>query len=374
MYDRLPLSRTIKTGNFRKLNYFPKYSILLFLVIFTGLFFYYSYHNILFFRPQGLHQWRQSDCLSLTYNYFHNGNNFFKPSIHNLAGDGSGRTATDFPLIYFLVAQLWKIFGAKEYLYRLVVMLIMFTGLAMLFKTAEQLLKDSIWAMLLVLVLFSSPTLVFYTNNFLMDIPALGLIFVAWYFVYKFLSTQRNINIYLALLFFLIAGLLKISALLSFIAFFIIYLYDLLCKKDGSATKLFPRGKNYLIPFLSVFFLIAFWYVYAHIYNQYNNKGYFLIGILPVWDVSEDTFARMMDAIRYHIRDDYFHPRLSLVLVLCWLTIVTFYKRINRLLIAMVLLTSFGMTLYLILFFQALESHDYYSPRSPQAMSAEANW
>jgi hypothetical protein len=39
---------------------------LVFLILLIGIAYYYNYHNILFKKPQSVHNWRQSDCASLT--------------------------------------------------------------------------------------------------------------------------------------------------------------------------------------------------------------------------------------------------------------------------------------------------------------------
>ena len=85
----------------------------LFLGGIIALFFIYGFHEILFLRPQSIHQWRQTDCLQIAHNYLTDSWNFFSPSIHNLFSDNetTGKTIGEFPLLYYIVAMLWKIFG-----------------------------------------------------------------------------------------------------------------------------------------------------------------------------------------------------------------------------------------------------------------------
>ena len=110
----------------QKNYYFPKYSKWIFTFSFLIFSIVYNYQDILFKSPQSIHLWRQCDCLSITMNYYQDNNPFFKPSIHNLGRDGTGKTVSDFPLIYFSVAELWKVFGYHEFIYRLVVVLFFF--------------------------------------------------------------------------------------------------------------------------------------------------------------------------------------------------------------------------------------------------------
>ena len=117
--------------------------------------FTYDYQDVLFRPTQSIHQWRQCDCLSITMNYYQDNNPFLQPSVHYLGADGTGKTISECPLIYYSVASLWKVFGHHEFIYRMLVLLIYFIGLFSVFKLFENKLKDSIWAMICSLLLFT---------------------------------------------------------------------------------------------------------------------------------------------------------------------------------------------------------------------------
>jgi len=126
----------------------------------------YGYPQILKSRPYSIHQWRQADCLSISMNYYKEGHNFFEPAIYWLGDGKEGKTVSECPIIYYSVAQLWKAFGYHEYIFRLVNILIVFLGLFCLFRLITGILSDAFWAIIITLLLFASPILVFYTNNF----------------------------------------------------------------------------------------------------------------------------------------------------------------------------------------------------------------
>ncbi len=156
----------------------------LFFIGLLGLFFTYSFQDILFLRPQSIHQWRQADCLQIAHNYLTESWNFFSPSIHNYFSDGetSGKTAGVFPLLYFFVAIIWKIFGEHEFIYRIVTLSIFFGGLFALYNLLKKLLQNNFWALTVTFFLFTSPLLVFYSNNFLPNVPAFSFVLIGWYF------------------------------------------------------------------------------------------------------------------------------------------------------------------------------------------------
>jgi len=84
----------------------------------------------------------------------------------------SGKTAGEFPLLYWSVAQLWKITGKSEFLYRLVVLIISFTGLYAVFRASKKILNNNIQALFVGLLLFTSVPYVYYAANFLPNVPA----------------------------------------------------------------------------------------------------------------------------------------------------------------------------------------------------------
>ena len=324
------------TDTIQKNYYFPNYSSWIFAALFLIFSIIYNYQNILFKSPQSLHLWRQCDCLSITMNYYQDNNRFFEPAIHNLGNDGTGKTASDFPLIYFFVAQLWKVFGFHEFIYRLIVLLFFFSGLFALFKIFEKILMDSVLAITSSLYLFTSPTLVYYANNFLMDIP-----------VFAF--------------FYAVAGLLKISSLLSFIAIVGIFILELFSKKLSPGKKIFQNSFRQILILISVVIVQIIWYRYAALYNMKNNGGIFLIGTLPIWDSSIPQVKVTLDAIREHIKWDYFREETQEVIVFMFVSILLFYKKINKILLFLTVSISIGVLLYILLFFQALKDHDYYT-------------
>jgi len=62
-----------------------------------------------------------------------------------------------------------------------------FLGLFYLFKTILLLSKDTFWSIALTLLIFSSPVLVYYGNNYLSNSTAFAFTLVGWYFFIRFL-------------------------------------------------------------------------------------------------------------------------------------------------------------------------------------------
>lgn len=345
--------------NFEFLNYFPKYSKWIFIFLFLSISLIYNYQTILFLPPQSIHTWRQCDCLSITKNYFEDNNTFFQPSVHNLGSDGSGKAVSDFPIIHYIVAQLWKIFGEHEFIYRLLILLIFYIGLFTLFKIFEDFFKDSVIAILFSLFIFTSPTIVYYANNYLMEIPSLSIAIIGFSFFLKFVNSQKNKYLYLFSILYAIAGLLKISSLLSFVAICSVYILEIF-NYTFSEKKIFQNPKVQSIPLLLVFIIQMIWYLYANSYNQTHNSGFFLIGILPIWKLDFSQTSIVLSAISEQIKWNYFRKETIVLFALMFLFVLIFYKKVNRLILLITIEVTIGFFLFLLLFFQALEQHDYY--------------
>src|SRR2546423_1502893 len=77
----------------------------------------YNYHKIYFLRPQSVHTWRQTDGTSLALNYYHDNLRFLEPRTHSQEGN-KGKAVAELPIIYYLAAVSYKLFGVHEGLFR----------------------------------------------------------------------------------------------------------------------------------------------------------------------------------------------------------------------------------------------------------------
>ncbi len=342
--------------------YSPKKSKWIFLFLLLGISLIYNYHEILFRPPGVIHQWRQCDCLALASSYFQFHNDFLSPAVYCLGNGDNGEAASEFPLIYYLVAQLWKLFGKHEFIFRLVNLSIVYSGLFFLFRFIEEKIKDSFWAIGISLLVFTSPILVYYSNGFLMDPLGLSFAFIAWYFFGKFYVSGKNDVLYLSLLFFMLGGLFKVSSLISYFALLAVFVLESLGFSFKESGKIFASKKLQLIPFIVSGLAIYLWYAYAKDYNERNGSGVFLVGILPIWNFSADDISARIEVFKGATTLHQFFniETLGLVLVLFFFQL-PFYKKTNRYLFWVSIFLFFAVIAFLLLWFGALtENHDYY--------------
>ncbi len=312
----------------------------------------YGQHLSMSLGPYSIHQWRQSDCASMTHHYYSEDRPFLEPKMHWLGEKASGKTISDFPLLYYVYAQLWKGFGKSHFIYRIGQFLIFFGGMMALFLIFWNASKDLFWSVFLSLSVYLSPILVFYSNNFLTNVPSFSLALIALCFITKYWQTQKLSYLLIAFSLYTIAGLLKITALFSFLAFFPLVLYLYFSKKIKYFTYL---G----LCTLGLVFSILAWQSYVYAYNSENLSNVFLQGILPVWDASKEDRLLILDKLFTEHLIDWMPMPFLLLLGGIYLVII-FSKQIHKLKKLYLLTLSGGILLYVILFFRVFLGHDYY--------------
>ncbi len=321
-----------------------------------------SYAGILLLRPCGVHQWRQTDCLSIATNFYERGMHFFGPEIHCLISDGltTGMTAGECPITYYFVASLWKIFGKHEWIYRLFTMILFLTGVFCFYKTLVKIHRDFFWNALFALSLLTSPILVYYGSGFLADIHALSLVFVASYFMMLYGTVAKPKHLVLALGFFAVAGLIKITALLLFLTFFGLFLLELVGVKLWRDRKIFVHKVLGFMLFFAMIVLVTLWYVYAAYYNDWHEGKYTFNDIWPIWEAGGKRIKVIVESLRSIMIYQVFPKTWIYALVVMVLVLLMNLKRIPKLLTLGLAILSVGCVLYMILWFDAFDIHDYY--------------
>ena len=334
---------------------------IIFIVSFIIISFCYNYHNILFKENSSIHQWRQADCLSITQNFYKENLPIHKPKIHHI-GDEIGKrgVASEFPIIYYVVGNIWKITGRSEAIFRGINLIITFLGLLYLFRLFFKQFNKLIPSLFLAFLIFTSPIYVFYSNNFLADASALSIVFIGWYHFYNYYKNKGEKYLVYCLLLFLFAGLLKVSSLLSFFAIGGVFLFELISPFKGRENeKLFKRYQ--IGYFILVFVIIASWYSYAIWYSESEKNTYvFLKSILPIWELGperiSETFSKFFSIQVPRIFNSGIHISTLLIFVFNMFN----FNRINKFLSTVNLLLFIGVICFFLLFYQVFDIHDYY--------------
>lgn len=337
----------------------------LFLCLIIAVALLYNYPTHFSDSPKGNHTWRQTDCASLALNYYQDGLNPLKPRVHHVlaggSGDGGGYGVGEFPILYYVTALLYKVFGVHEGIFRLLNFSIFCGGLLSLFLLLKEYTKNIYIALALPLMIWSSPVLGFYSFNFLSDAPALGFSLMGLYNFFRFHERGRQRYLNISMFCFLFAGLLKITALIPFVAisglFALEFLGILKLKKE---ELLFPNKWKALFVFAIVVVGISAWYYTAIQYNEIHNTKYFSTRTWSYWSLDAKTQDYVWKRTFNFWLPTYAHPILHVLFAGSILAVLVRPKSYSKLEYGLVLLSCIGTVMFFFLWALAFIDHEYY--------------
>lgn len=329
-----------------------------FLFLLLLILFLLGFQVYLFLQPIGIHYVRQTDSLAFVDFYQNNGFNFFEPGGWFL-GDSNGKTAGEFPVLYYITAILDSFLGSKHVVLRTLTFTISVVGFYHLFKLSKLLLKEVSYSIGMTLLLLSSTVILYYSVNLLPDASALGLTLSAYYFGLKNHLKGEKADLEKAMILFSIAGLLKVTFLIHPIALvFALFLMDLKSTKSFNLS-LKANTKRFMALAL-VLLIVSSWYIYAQWYNQVNNSNVFLTRILPIWELNSTRISRIWLAIRHDWFSAYYYQTtFHVLLILISFGLFIRYRQLSFFSILLVVL-GIGSLAYVLLFFNQFLDHDYY--------------
>lgn len=155
-----------------KSNAIPRFALLAF-VVFTSVMSYWYFYPIEHFGPISIHAWRQADAESMIMRYYHEGLPLLQPRTYNVM-NADGQAISEFPLLYWLSAKLYHLFGIYPIIARLLHWALVLGGLYALFLIGFRQIKSPIWGFLPSVLVLISPLLAYYGFNVFPDSAALG--------------------------------------------------------------------------------------------------------------------------------------------------------------------------------------------------------
>ncbi|MDI1354385.1 MAG: glycosyltransferase family 39 protein [bacterium] len=344
---------------FNILTVFRNARFYLFLYV-IALFLLNYYSKTLFYRPSSMHQWRQTDCLSITKNYYEEGMHFFQPKIH-YQGPVDGKAVSEFPILNYTVAALWKVFGEHEFIYRLLEYLIYLTAIFILFGTMLRFYKSRFIAFFTVSILLTSPLLTFYSFNFIADVPALSFGIMSFCFFLTFYFNKKISFFYWAIFCGTLAVLMKASALMGLSLLFFFSVIDLLnLNRIFKTERLFTKKMWPAFTIVLSVTVIVSWYRFALAYNLNNSNNIFLLTVLPIWEMDE---AQIIYNLK-NLFNNLFPVFLNKPMLFLFLCVVMYvagrFRQLNVFYRYAFVFTAIYFVFYILFFFQVFGVHDYY--------------
>lgn len=327
------------------------------------LFYVYNYHLYITEPPQSVHAWRQTDCATQALNYAEHDANFFKPQIHCQVSEKfrSGYCMEEFPIVYYFISILYRLFGNMDLMFRMTILCSFFAGLYYLFKLYHRLTADIFWSYSLTVLYFTAPVLVFYANNYVLNITALAVTIFAWVHFFAYVSSKKQVSLIISISLFTLAALLKISELISLCTILgILFLdYFSLVKFDDNG-KLFTKPIPLVLLISGALASVFGWYYYSHHYNALYGQTYYLYTTGDIFSLSAIDREQIQNIISEYW-SYYYQNRIALYFF-CIITIanISFYRKANALLLSITAIILFGSILFSVLFFKFFRDHDYY--------------
>ena len=338
-------------------DFFYKYKYFIFFTLLILLYIILDYQSILFYRPQGIHFIRQTDGLSFVANYFNNGSGFFEPQVYNLTST-EGKAACEFPILYYITSQLYRLFGEQEFILRLITIIIVSFGFFSLFKLLILILNDILYALIFSFLFLSSTVLLYYTNNFLPDASALGFTLIGWYYFYLFKKLNKKYLI-LSYSFFTISSLIKVTYFINPIAaIFTIILADILRKRK--LIDVIKTNFHLLLMFSISSILLLSWNFFVIHYNAINKDFYFLVSTRPIWDMERQSIIEVWDYISNYWYSKYYYQSTIHFFAITLLLGIIFIKKANKAMLIPSIFLFIGSVFYVLLFYAQFKDHDYY--------------
>jgi Dolichyl-phosphate-mannose-protein mannosyltransferase len=341
---------------------------------------YYDFGRLAFMGPQSTHYWRQADGASITLNYFQDGFDFWKPRIHNSTEAVNSYVVGEFPILYYLAALFYPIFGEQEWILKTITFSFFALGLFSFSRLLWHLTRDFFTAFTFPFLLTASPILMFYTFNYLPNIPALSLVIIGLLCFYHYKQTQKTSWFYAVNSLFLLAGLLKPTVLVTWVAigglwFFDIFLHNEKVRKlwvvqkfqtpnieELKPKRIFSKPYSLIPAFLMVLVVAVAWQLWvAGFSTKHGNKGYFLQSTLSIWTIkAQDRWNLWLNIKDLHCPRlfwEWTHYVIMGIALFCTFT----YKKQEKWLFWLMVMTFLGIVAYVLLWFPQFYVHDYYT-------------
>jgi hypothetical protein len=309
--------------------------------------------------PMGVHQSAQCDRASLAQNYYYNGFKFLYPEVNeNRCTDGI--VSCEFPFTNYLAACLYKVFGYDEFWFRLLSYVLISLGMYALFLLFR-LFLHSIVSFLLVLLINTSPVILFYSANFLPDISSMGLMLVAWFLFFRMHvphTYQPALkSIYWQLLMILCIGIGVASKTTSLIQW--LTMFAMLVLSGVRWLKIAIIHKKELLITLACSLIIPIaWFLWSRHLSQTHNSQYFMMHI-PL-SGSLESYKSAWAVYLANWPPQTFSEPLIYAVVFLFFAVIALKKFISPNLWFLSVINFIGSAAFLCIMMEQFKYHDYY--------------
>jgi 4-amino-4-deoxy-L-arabinose transferase-like glycosyltransferase len=213
------------------------------------------------------HNWRQTTVTMVARNFYEIDANIFYPRV-DMAGELTGITGMEFPLLNYIIFLIAKVFGYQHWYGRLVVLIVSSFGTWYFYKLIKSVFDQKMAFIASFLLLFS---LWFaYSRKIMPDTFATSLAIASIYYGFDYYKTHQ----FKSLLFYVIFGMLGLLSKLPVVFLFLYFIFPFYQnRKNIALTSYFLIGS---------FILLApsiIWYFYWSTYlTEHFGFWHFFMG------------------------------------------------------------------------------------------------
>ena len=317
---------------------------------------FFNWIEYIHLPPFGMHQGAQADRASIALNYFNYSENFFEPRVMESRAY-HGLTGLEFPIIQYIVSLLYQLFGFHHFIYRAVMGSIVFAGCFAIWKLTGMYVLKTIHRYCIFTLWYSSPILVYYSFNYIPDIPAFSFSMIAWYYFFQYyhgLNKNKSFNLYILIT--TLSGLLKVTFFINHFAILGIILLQKIYPNTIRNPVIF-KPKQFALYFLPFVFVSA-WYYYSNYLTQLTWNHHFLQATNPAKSIS-DFIENTRFSFNTWGNRIYPFSVLMGVLIIWLISLIKYFKQLD--IIGYIGLFLFGgFVIIFTLFNIQFRYHDYY--------------
>ena len=134
--------------------------------------------------------WRENDVAAIAQNFNKGGFHFARPQI-DWAGDQRGYVGTEFPILPFLAALSYEVFGMHEWVGRTQAVVLFALSLPFFFLLVRRVFNSvaATWALFFYAF---APLNLFASREFMPDVPSLALAIIGLYFFERWMAAEKS--------------------------------------------------------------------------------------------------------------------------------------------------------------------------------------
>ena len=222
---------------------------------------------------QPIHECRKADSLSQAMQFM-KGGHLLQPKTHSISNFGQQEAAAEFPIIYYLVGQIWRLVGFHLWIAKLFSLAYLLVAIISFRKVLVWYFESEKTTLIFSGIILSSPVLIYYADTLLPDVFSFASLLLSASYFHRYIQT-RKLSHWLVFTFFLtIAILIKITALVAVFSFAGAFFFYSLHQPNRAYWQDRRTWLGYLALLLGLV-LTFWWYRYAIAYNAKHHSSIF---------------------------------------------------------------------------------------------------